>query len=55
MEITKKLNQWDFLLEDKGYVDYKRYKYLNKHWIFFCYKSLEKHGLYCYRKHKYKY
>jgi IS4 transposase len=35
MEITKKLSKWDFLLEDKGYVDYNRYKHLNKHWIFF--------------------
>jgi IS4 transposase len=35
MELEKKLEKWDFVIYDKGYVDYERYEALNGKWIFF--------------------
>jgi len=35
MEIEEKIGKWDFLVYDKGYVDYEWYQKLNTQWIFF--------------------
>jgi IS4 transposase len=35
MELEKKLEKWDFLVYDKGYLDYEWYNRLTEKWIFF--------------------
>jgi IS4 transposase len=35
MILEDQLKKWDFIVFDKGYVDYKRYKRLDNKWIFF--------------------
>jgi IS4 transposase len=39
MNIEKKLNKWDFVIYDRGYLDYKWYQTLNNKWIFFVTRS----------------